>query len=547
MAENRMVNKVLAHWESLKAERKPWADTVTEVLKLVIPGRANMQVNTDPRTYTVDRESRDGTAKSSAYFMATGLLGNVCSQRSAWFKTIPELPIHEDITGLREWLDTVDRVFYHIFNTGNFYASAWQGFLDSATAGLASIIMLEDLNEMTVNFTTYAPRGAYIETNASNVVDTFFHHFTLTARDILEEYPDAELPESFKTDAENNPFKRFEIINAIFPRKDRDIYKIDSVNKPFASVHILLGEGNLLRESGFDSFPLSVFRYEFDSEEVYPHSPSIDGYADIQRSNEISKATTDVAQLISNPTVAVPSEIFNEYKIQPNFKLKVIDMERLPVPLQVGQGYPIGRDREELYKRMVEEHYFKPFFIMLAQADGVTMTATEVLERQGEKATVIGGLVSRLTKEFLDPIFARLFVIAARNKWIPEPPPELLIRNIPLSIDYIGPLAQAQQRYLKTQGPVASLQTFLPLLEAFPNMALIIKEYELAKHVLDGGGMPSAIVRTEDEYNAILQPILEAQAQAQQAETMKAEAEALNKGSKAPEPGSPTEAVANAG
>lgn len=538
-----MVNTILTHWESLKTERKPWADTITEVLKLVIPGRADMTVKTQPRTYTVDRDSRDGTAKSSAYFMATGLLGNVCSQKSTWFRTTPELPIHDDIQGLREWLDIVDRVFYHILNTGNFYASAWQGFLDSATAGLASVMMLEDLNEMTVNFQTYAPKGAYIETNALNVVDTFFHHFTLTARDILEEYPDADFSSDFETNTKNNPFQRFEIVNAIFPRKDRDIYKVDSVNKPFASIHIMLGDNTLLRESGFDSFPLSVFRYEYDSEEVYPHSPSIDGFPDIQRVNEISKSTTDVAQLISNPPTAVPSEIFNEYEIKPKFKLKVFDMERLPVPLQIGQGYPIGRDREELYKRMVEEHYFKPFFIMLAQADGVTMTATEVLERQGEKATVIGGLIARLTKEFLDPIFARLFIIAARNKWIPEPPEELLRRNIPLTIDYLGPLAQAQQRFLKLQGPISSLQGFLPLLEAFPHMAFIIKEYELANHVLSGGGMPASILRTEEEYQAILDPILQAQAQAQQAETMETEANALNKGSKAPESGSPTEAV----
>lgn len=541
--DNKMVKQVEAHFESLKAERQPWADTVESVLQLVLPNRSSMKVTTQPRTYDVDREARDGTARTSVYQMAHGLLGNVCSQKSTWFKVVPELPAHENIPGFREWLEIVDRVFYHIFNTGNFYAAAYQIFVDAATAGLGSMMMLENLKESTVEFTPYAPKGAYIETDSLNKVDTFFHHFTMTARDIEKEYPDAPFSESFKSNVKDKPFTRFELLHAIFPREDRDIYKIDALNKPFASVHILLGEDTLLRESGFDSFPLSIFRYAYDSEEVYPHSPSIDGYADIQRVNEISKATTDVAQLISQPIVATPPEVFNDFKIQPNFKLKVFDMNRVPVPLQLGQGYPIGRDREELYQKIVKDHYFADIFLMLAASESPQMTATEVLERQGEKATVISGIISRLTKEFLDPVFERLFVVAMRNNWIPEPPPEVRRRNIPLSIDYLGPLAQAQQRFLKLQGPMASLRNFIPLTDSYPMMKYILKPYELGKQILEGGGMPGIVLNDKDEYEAIVAPILQAQAQAQQAETMEKEANAANKGGKAPEEGSPTEAL----
>ncbi len=541
--DNEMVKQIILHFESLKSERKPWADTVEDVLKLVIPSRSSMTVTTETRTYTVDREARDGTAKTSAYRMADGLLGNACSQNSAWFRNVPELPIHEDVPGLREWLDIVDKVFYHIMSTGNFYSSAHQIFVDAATAGLGSMIMLENLKEQTVNFITWAPKGAYIETDSLNKVDTYFYHSTKTARNIMKDYPDADFSESFKTNSEAKPYVRYEVLHAIFPREDRDIYKADAVNKPFASIHILLGESLLLRESGFDSFPMSIFRYAYDSEEVYPHSPSIDGYADIQRLNEISKATTDVAQLISNPPIAVPPELFNDFKIQPNFKLRTPDMNRVPVPIQIGQGYPIGRDREELYRQTVKDDYFSDIFLMLAQSDNDQMTATEVLERQGEKTVVLSGMLSRLMKEFFDPIFARLFVICLRNKWIPEPPEEFTRRNIPLSIDYLGPLTQAQQRFLKLQGPMTSLQNFVPLTEAYPMMKYILKPYELAKQILEGGGMPAAVMNDKDEYDAIVGPILQAQAQQQQAETLEKEASAANKGSKAPEEGSPTEAL----
>ena len=203
------------------------------------------------------------------------------------------------------------------------------------------------------------------------------------------------------------------------------------------------------------------------------------------------------------------------------------------------------KDREEMYSQVVKEHYFTNFFMMLAASEGSNMTATEVLERQGEKATVIGGMVSRLTQEFLDPIFDRMFVIAARNKWIPDPPEELLASGRNVSIDYIGPLAQAQQRFLKLQGPLTSLQGFLPMLEAYPEMRDILKPYDLGKHLLVEGGMPHTLIKDKDEYAAEQAAKQQQAQQMQEAEMMEQQANAMNKGAKAPEAGSPTEALMN--
>jgi len=546
MSKIKIVETVLSHFESLKSEREPWANTVETVLKEVIPGRSSMQVNTNPRTYEIDTKQVDSTARSSAYLMANGLLGNVCSQGSRWMKLKPELPQYEKIPGFSEWLETVETVFYHMMATGNFYSGAWQIFFDAATAGLGSMYMGENAIEKTVDFLPYAPKGSYIATNAKNLIDTYFHNFTLTGRDILDEYGEEELPKDFIRQAKEKPFKLHELIHGIFPRKDRDIYKIDNINKPYASVHILKGQKILLRNSGYDSFPMSNFRYSYDSEEVYPHSPSIDGFGSIQRVSKISRSTTDLAQLIAQPPQIVPSEMYNEFRLEPNFKMKGYDMTRKPELLNVGQGYNVSKDQEEGFRNIVKELYFTNFFMMLAAAEGSQMTATEVLERQGEKATVIGGMISRLTREFLDPVFDRMFVIAARNQWIPEPPQEALDMGIDISIDYLGPLAQAQQRYLKLQGPLSSLQNFLPLLDAYPEMRDIPKVYDLGAHLLKEGGMPASMIKGQEEYDQIQSDKAEQQQAAQEAEMMKTQAEAMNKGAKAPESGSPTESLMGA-
>jgi len=538
-----LANKILTHFESLKAERDPWANSVEEALQYVVPSKASMQVTTTTKTYDLDTTSKNGTARASSYLMANGLLGNVCSQRSKWFKLAPELPQYRDIRGLAQWMETIQDTFYHMMATGNFYSQAWQSFSDSSLSGLTSMMIEEDKVEKTFRFRTFAPKGIYIATNSKNIVDTHFHHFTLTARDIVEEYGKDKLPIDFLEQAKNKPFRRYEMIHAIFPRKDRDIYKIDNINKPYASVHVLKSRKIVLRESGYDSFPLAVFRYLYDSEEVYPHSPSLDGAGDIRMLNRISRDVSKVSQMAANPGHYVPSEMYNDFEIKPNFKLRTYDMNRIPIASNIGQNYPIGKDREEFYQQIVKEHYFTNFFMMLAASEGNNMTATEVLERQGEKATVIGGMVSRLTQEFLDPIFERMFVIAARNRWIPEPPEELLATGARVSIDYLGPLAQAQQRFLKLQGPLTSLQNFLPMLEAYPEMRDILKPYDLGKHILVEGGMPQSLLKDKEQYDAEQQAKAQQQQAMQQAEMDKMQAEAMNKGAKAPEMGSPTEAL----
>lgn len=543
---DEVASKVLAQFESLKTERDPWANAVEEVLGYVVPSRASMKVTTNKKDYSIDTTSKNGTARASSYLMANGLLGNVCSQRSKWFKLAPELPELAEIKGMSVWMESVQDTFYHMMSTGNFYANAWQCFSDASLSGLASMIIEENKVEKTFNFRTFAPKGAYIATNSRNVVDTYFHHFTLTARDIVEEYSkDGKIPEDFIELAKNKPYQRYEMIQAIFPRKDRAIYKLDSINKAWASVHVLIGKKLALRTSGYDSFPMSVFRYFYDSEEVYPHSPSLDGAGDIRMLNRISKDVSNVSQMAANPMHYVPAEMFNGFEIKPDFKVKAYDMNRLPVTANIGQNYPIGKDREEMYQQVVKEHYFTNFFMMLAASEGGNMTATEVLERQGEKATVIGGMVSRLTQEFLDPIFDRMFVIAARNRWIPDPPEELLASGRNVSVDYLGPLAQAQQRYLKLQGPLTSLQGFLPMLEAYPEMRDILKPYDLGKHLLVEGGMPQSLLKDKDEYATEQQAKAEQQQQMQEAQMMEQQANAMNKGSKAPEAGSPTEALMN--
>ena len=551
--------QVMTQGKSLSNRRASWEKNVESAMELVMPHRAKMSVDTSMKNYSPSRNRKDGTATASLQLLANGLLGNVCSQKSTWFKLNLENTMAEKASGVGQWLDDVTSVFYHIFNQSSFYSGAWQIFTDAGGSGLGQhrnrclyqgkslygvMYVGENLKKQSVDFVPYHPKGCYLATDARGVVDTHFHKFVLSARDIVKDYGKENLTKDFVDKAKKNPWAMFELTQAVFPREDRDIYKMDAINKEYASLHVLHSGQKLCRESGYDSFPYSIWRYEHASDDEYPWSPTLTGYPDIDRLNKISKATTDVAQLAAQPPFVVPPELHDSFEIKPRFKLKAFDMNRIPVQLGTfGTGYPISVDREQHYQEMVKQHYFTNFFLMLSAASGQNMTATQVLEMQGEKATVIGGMVSRLTQEFFDPLFDRVFMIAARNGWIPEPPEALLELGGQVAIDYIGPLPMAQKRLLEINGPVNALQNFLPLTEVWPELRHIIKPYDLGKKMLVSGGMPHAITRTEKEFNQIVQQEQRDQQAAAEAEMENKAADTYNKGAKSAEPGSASEAL----
>ncbi len=71
------------------------------------------------------------------------------------------------------------------------------------------------------------------------------------------------------------------------------------------------------------------------------------------------------------------------------------------------------------------------------------MTATQVLELSAQMQRHLAPILGRMQTELLEPIIERVFAIEARAGRLPPAPPE--ISDQPLKIDYVSPVARAQQ------------------------------------------------------------------------------------------------------
>jgi hypothetical protein len=346
-------------------------------------------------------------------------------------------------------------------------------------------------------------------------VDTVFRKFKMTARQILQRFGKDNAPERVKKDSENDPYVEHTIIHVVHPRSEaKGKFAKD---KPFASIYYHLDSKVLLSESGFDSMPFCVPRMNKDSVSIWGRSPAMNALPDTKMLNKMSEVTIRAAQKQIDPPLMVPDDGFilpvrttpgalNFYRTGTRDRLE---------PLQVGANNPLGLNMEEQRRQAIREAFYVDQLI--TPQSGPRMTATQTLQLAEERMRILGPVLGRLQAELLQPLISRTFELLLRNRQLPEAPEMLQGQNI--DIEYVSPLAKAQ-KLTDLQSTMRGLEVMMQLGEMIP-VGDYIDTDGLIKYISEVTGMPSKVLRSEEEIAEIKEQ-KEAQAaqQAQQQEQM---------------------------
>jgi hypothetical protein len=94
-------------------------------------------------------------------------------------------------------------------------------------------------------------------------------------------------------------------------------------------------------------------------------------------------------------------------------------------------------------RQTINSAYFVDLFMMLQNINTRSMPVEAVIEMKEEKLLMLGPVLERLNDEALNPLIDRVFSIMARKNMLP-PPPDVM-QGMPLRIEYISVMAQAQK------------------------------------------------------------------------------------------------------
>ena len=552
--------KILLHQKQMQEVREFYEDRDYEVARFVNPRRELLKDSQrfDDKGEARGRQAWSGIPNSALNIWADGMQGHMVSQSLRWFKSMLSIPRLNEIDEVQRYLQQYDEAMYGEFNGSNFYAVLGEWFRDAGSVGTATLYTEEDIANKSAVHTPIHLREILISEDKFGNVDTVHRKFFLTARQAVDKFGVEKLHPTIVKNAEEHPETKHEFIHAVFPNTERMYGSLLAENKPIASVY-LQKEGKpgvedslVVKKSGYDINPYAVWRLRKNSDEIYGYSPAHDAMVSIKGLNQMEKTLLGAAQLHVEPAMNVPEAMRGRTQIRPRGK-NYFEKGGDTISTISNQGnFPIGIDREERMQRVIEDKYRVEFFMILSRAER-EMTATEIMERQSEKAVLLGPQVDRLIKEGLEKTFDVVSDIAEKAGRLPEPP-QILIDTIEeikaegnraakIDIRFTGPLAQAQDRLFKMQPIKNGLNELAQASVLYPEVLDKVDPERLAERILDTTNFPQDVMRTDTELKAFQDARAAAQAQAQAQEQAAQMAESYPKINKAAEAGSPAEAI----
>jgi hypothetical protein len=498
-----------------------WEEAQTFCSSVLFKFNSDGRDESDRRYETPRRIS--GRPANYLQTLVTGICGYSINPNIAWLKLGLEDESLMEEYGVKDWLEKVEGLLYKEFNRSNLYAQVPLMIAASATVGHGVMLIDEDIDAFRIRTAAMNTPEIYLDTDEYDEPDTVFRKFYMTHESAAAFFGLDSLAQEVRDgwDEEKAAVKKIAVLHAVYRNKDADGANAAG-GFPYASVFVDLDNRHIIKEGGYADMPYAVFVWEKILGKKYGISPAMAAVNDIEFYFCAEESRLTLAELSAKGVYNVPEGIKGKEQLLPGGRNYYSASEGKIEPVAIGQNYPITIEITHDLEERVKDWFHVDFFLMLQQMSR-QMTATEVIELQGEKAAVLSNLVANLNSA-LQKIVQRSVDILFRQGKIPELPFALQRRRTAMKVDFSGILAQAQKKAHETSGIMQGMQVMGALAQLAPAVPQIAEAFDyvdaaqILKRGFEAGGMSQLAIREEDDVAAMRQQRAAAQAQAAEAQ-----------------------------
>jgi hypothetical protein len=518
--ESTLLEDILYTFDELKDARKKHEGNWEEVQQYVAPVVLSFAL--DDGEYKIPERPRRYTSRPTHYLqsLVSGISGYSITPSISWLKLTLEQQELLEYYGVKDWLESVERVLYTEFNSSNLYAQVPQLIKYAATYGHGVMLIDENIALNKIRFSAINITEIFTDVDEFDEINTIYRYFSMTIKQAADFFGLENLHEKIQEDFEDKKkWKNFiKIIHAVYRRTDNDDEKKDNKNMAFASIYIDETNKHIIQESGYQENPYAIFVWDRIQGTGYGFSPAFYALDDIKLLNKTEEARIKIAQLSAEPPMNVPRVMLGQENVVPKGYNYYDTPNEIMTPIQTGANFPISLEVTKSIEERIRDWFHVDFFLSLLNDQRMQqMTATEVMELQGEKAAVLSDLVVNLSGALMS-IVKRSFNILLKQDKLPMPPSALAGSGGDFKINFMGPLAQAQKRHHESQNIGQGIQLIGTLSQINPNVMDVVDFDQLLKTGLESAGIPqNAIRETEDVAKIRLQRQQQQQAMQQQA------------------------------
>ncbi len=450
MTNETLKEQLTKQLAQLEQERTTFEPHWRELSDFIIPRGSRFLTSEANRADRRNTKIVDPTATMANRTLSSGMMSGITSPARPWFKLATPDPEMMDYGPVKLWLETVQNRMNDMFNKSNLYQSLPIIYSSLGTFGTGALAVLEDDED--VIRTMPFPVGSYYIANSPRLsVDTCFRKFSMTVRQLVREFGLNNVSSSTKSAFENGTYEKWvDVVHAVYPNMNRETGKMNAKNKAFRSVYFEVGGDNdkVLRESGYDEFPIMAPRWEVNGEDVYGSScPGMIALGLVKALQLEQRRKAQQIDKQTNPPMIGPTSLKTQrVSLLPGditYVDQVTGAEGLRPAYMVNPnlGDLLGDIQDT--RQLINSAYFVDLFMMLQNVNTRSMPVEAVIEMKEEKLLMLGPVLERLNDEFLDPLIDRAFSMMARKNMLP-PPPDVM-QGMPLRIEYISVMAQAQK------------------------------------------------------------------------------------------------------
>lgn len=514
----QQLNKQLSQ---LKAERLSFEPHWRELSDFTRPRSTRFTASEVNRGDRRNSKIIDPAAVMAARTLSSGMMSGITSPARPWFRLATPDRDLMDYGPVKLWLETVEQRMNEVFNRSNLYQSLPLMYEDLGTFATGAMAVVADPQRVirTVPF----PTGSfYIANGADLSVDTAVREFSMTVRQVITEFGMDAVSDTVKSQWNSGQYGQWvNVVHAVYPNLDRQTGKLEAKHKAYKSVYYeaTSTDDKLLRESGYDEFPIMAPRWEVNGEDVYGSScPGMVALGSVKALQLLQRRKAQMIDKITNPPLQAPASIKSQ-RISTipggiNY-LPMADVNNQIKPLfQIPANGTNGLLEDIQDTRQIIDHaYFVDLFRMMQTVNTRSMPVEAVAEMREEKLLMLGPVLQRLDSELLDKLINRTFSVMAENNLLPVPPDEM--QGMQLKVEYISVMAQAQ----KAIG-VSSIERFIGFTSGIgqfkPDALDKINVDETIDAYAASIGVPPSVVATNEQVAQIREQRAQQQAMAQQ-------------------------------
>jgi hypothetical protein len=283
MSDSR-ARDILSRQAELETERAAYEPVWEAVAEFCDPDAPDIWAGRrrSGRESQAERQERRGsrvyanTINSAANRLAAGLESLIIPQSEKWHGLSTAEMDDEETDEEREWAESLrDFLFALRYSANSNFVPATQACLRNVVRyGPAYLYAEEGFGSTLIRYASIPVVEGYLSRNRWGQVDTFHRRYERTARQAAQLLGYGKLPARIKT-LVDDPAKcdeKISLIQCIEPRDERRMYRLGAayqyLDQAFASYHVIEDEEEIVRESGFRTFPVSCFnwrRYEGDA------------------------------------------------------------------------------------------------------------------------------------------------------------------------------------------------------------------------------------------------------------------------------------------